>query len=110
MIKLLTRIDVIRGRSIVCYARAEVGARDPAGSPEMALNALRVLRASGPLGHVDTGYPSLPDRPLGELPPIFQMAKDVGTKEAPDQRAAQLRNLAEQFPEVAGVAILRDAE
>ncbi|ABQ33473.1 DUF6615 family protein [Bradyrhizobium sp. BTAi1] len=84
------------------------GVRLAGGSPAMALAALRRLRpadrsAAAPL-------PPLFDQPLHELPPIFHLAKAAAEQRSTKRGSDPLRNLQKQFPSIAGVVIVRDAE
>jgi hypothetical protein len=82
------------------------GTRPAGGSPEMALRALRRLR---PADTTEAFRPPLPDRPLNELPPIFHIARAVAEQHPAKGIRNPLQSLQKQFPNIAGVVIVRDS-
>jgi hypothetical protein len=83
------------------------GARLAGGSPAMALAALRSLR---PADRGETAPLSpIMDQPLKELPLIFRQAR-AAVEQPPIKRGRDpLTHLRRQFPNIAGVVIVRDS-
>ena len=82
------------------------GSPGPQGSPGAIADALRQISPGGdPLGS-DSGADTF--GPSEKLHPIIQLANEMSSSELPDMATAEL--LSKEFPGVAGVIVLRDAE
>jgi hypothetical protein len=90
---------------------------DGSGSAGLALRALRRVRMvpgdekgsfSIPLD--DSDMLPMPSEPFTELPSIFTEAKRILDGRQSDDRNAQVANLSERYPSIAGVVVIRDAD
>lgn len=103
--------DTHSGHSIAFHCllcSSGFGLRPLEGSPGLALRALRQLRKEQPRTASDGEYPSLPDVPFRDLPQIFYRAQEIVFMSEGKRRARQRRLLAREYPQLAGVVLLRD--
>ncbi|MEP0322403.1 DUF6615 family protein [Bauldia litoralis] len=84
------------------------GRRGSQGSPEVALRALHGLRGALPFPDVDSDKRPLPDAPFLDTPAIFHAVRAAASADEPTIREARVQALREEFPQLAGVVILRD--
>lgn len=102
---------------LLCSRGSGSRPHDGSGSAGLALKALRRIRtwsedeqsiAEGSLEGSDV-LP-LPDVPFTELPSMFVDLQRVLDMPHSDQRDAQVADLSERYPDIAGIVVIRDAD
>jgi hypothetical protein len=89
---------------------------DGSGSAGLALNALRRIRERKDDHSIYNKLPrgediaSLPDAPFNGLPSIFMEAQRILDEPQSDERDAQITNLSERYPDIAGIVVIRDID
>ncbi len=86
------------------------GNRSPWGSPGLALRTLHRLRAGAEEAPaLPEEAPALPTEPFRELPNLFHRAREIALIQDPRSRELLRRSLANEYPSLAGIMLLRDA-